>query len=55
MDRRGRRSLQVEIKLPYENQPFPLLFLFAVLIFGKMYDTICVLSVNFYFYKERRK
>ena len=22
LDRRGRRSLQVEIKLPYENQPF---------------------------------
>ena len=28
MDRRGRRSLQGEIKLPYENQPFHSVFLY---------------------------
>ena len=27
LDRRGRRSLQGEIKLPYENQPLSLFFL----------------------------
>ena len=26
LDRRGRRSLQGEIKLPYENQPFKAVF-----------------------------
>ena len=30
MDRRGRRSLQGEIKLPYENQPFVSDFLSCV-------------------------
>ena len=35
VDRRGRRSLQGEIKLPYENQPFAFRFCLPTGLIGK--------------------